>query len=371
MRGKVKEQESLFSFVSTESRVPKSHPLRRIKELVEPVLANLADKFEEMYSRTGRPSIPPEVLLKSMVLQCLYSIKSDRMFCETLNYNLLFRWFLNMGVDESVFDHSVFSKNRERLLDQEISRDFFEKTVEIALNKKLISSEHFSVDGTVIEAWASLKSFKKKEDSKGKNKNDPPPTSGSKNGSVDFRGEKRSNETHQSTTDPESRIFTKSKGSAAKPAFCGHAVMENREGLIVEVEITDAGNKVERDAAKEMLARMKVKGSPLNPKSLGADKGYHASEFSKHLKENNVKPHIAKKDNHRLAHVDGRTINSTSYKISQIKRKRIEEFFGWAKVNAGLRKIRFIGKAKTRQWMQIVASSYNLLRIVNLCANDA
>jgi transposase len=355
MRGSQDPQSAMFSYISPEERVPKRHPLRRIKVDADAVLNGLSPTFDAMYRATGRPSIPPERLLKSLLLIALYSVRSDRLFCEMLDYHILFRWFLDMNLEEASFDASTFSKNRERLLEHDVAHKFFHAVVEHARQQRLLSDEHFTVDSTLIEAWASLKSFKPKDG------DDAPPPNDSGNASVDFRGQKRSNETHQSTTDPESRLLRKGLGKEAKLCFAGHALMDNRHGLCTDLLVTASVGITEPEAATQMLDRQQIQTG-----TLGADKGYYTRDFVAGLRERGIKPHIAIKADHRINGLDQRTTRHASYAISQRKRKQIEEIFGWAKSIGGLRKTRFRGVARTQQFAHVVAAAYNLLRIARL-----
>jgi transposase len=359
MRGKNLDQPSFFYHANIEDRIPKKHPLRKIRALVDPILKNMSGKFDEIYSSLGRPSIPPENLLKAMLLQYLYGIRSERLLLEQIDYNLLYRWFLDLAPDKNVWDETVFTKNRDRLLAGEVADLFFTEVIALADKNKLLSDDHFTADGTLIEAWASLKSLKPKEE-KAKDKNDD----GDKgNPSVDFHGEKRTNETHESSTDPDSKIYTKSKGSAAKLSYMGHVLMENRNGLAVGATVNKAGYYAEHDAALEMLDDLPGN----NKKTLGADKHYDDYDFCDELKGRNITPHIAANVHSHRFHtaIDGRTLASTSYKISQRKRKRVEEIFGWAKWGV-LRRPHFRGLKKIAFVFKFAMASYNLLRISNI-----
>jgi transposase len=355
MRGQVKQQATMLSLISPEDRVPKEHPARRIKQLADTALKKLSPVFDEMYASGGRKSIPPETLLKTSLLMALYSVRSEREFCEQLDYNLLFRWFLDMDTVEPSFDHSTLSANRERLLAHDVAGEFFGQVVRQARHYGLMSREHFTVDGTQIEAWASLKSFKKKDAKK------KPPPDDPGNPSIDFHGEKRSNETHESTTDPESRLARKGNGKEAKLAFAQHVLMENRNGLIVDVVITEATGTAEREAALNMID-VSVPG--IGPVTLAADRGYHTRDFIEQCRERNVTPHVAMKQKSNA--IDQRTTRHEGYAVSQRIRKRVEETFGWMKTVGGFRKTRFKGLARTQLASQMVASAYNLLRIANL-----
>ena len=358
MRGHVDPQGGLFSYISLEERIPQDHPLRRIKAQVDEVLALMNAEFESMYVRTGRPSIAPERLLKATLLMALHSVRSDRLFCEMLEYHLLFRWFLDLDLDleARAFDHSTFSKNRERLIENDIARRFFAAVIREARARRLLSDEHFTVDGTLIEAWASFKSFKPKDG--------PPPSSGSDgSGMVDFRGERRSNATHASSTDPEAQLMRKGNGQPAKLSFGAHALMENRSGMLVDVQITPA-TLAEPKAASVLIDRRRFARQALG--TLGADKGYHSKAFVELLRRRGVVPHIARIESRRTPGLDDRTTRHESYRTSQRKRKRIEEIFGWMKTIGGLRKTRFIGLARTQLAAYLVGAAYNLLRMANL-----
>ena len=356
MRGEVDPQGALFSYISLERRVPEDHPLRRIKTQVDAVLSSMSAELASMYSRTGRPSVAPERLLKASLLMALYSVRSDRLFCETLDYNLLFRWFLDMDLESRSFDHSTFSKNRERLIEHEMAKRFFASVVQEARTRSLLSDEHFTVDGTLIEAWASFKSFKPKDG--------PPPSNGSDgSGMVDFKGERRSNATHESSTDPDAKLMRKGNGQPAKLSYGAHALMENRHGLLVDLHITDA-RLAETKAAKDLIDRRRFARGQLA--TLGADKGYHSKAFVELLREREIRPHIARIEGRSTPGLDDRTTRHESYRISQRKRKRIEEIFGWMKTIGGLRKSRFIGQARTQLAAYLVGAAYNLMRMANL-----
>lgn len=359
MRGQLDPQGHLYSYLSPEKRVPTHHPLRRIKAFADMALATMSSKFEAMYGPTGRPSIPPERLLKSTVLIALYSVRSDRLFCETLDYNILFRWFLDMNMDEESFDHSTFSKNRQRLIDHEIAKEFFSAVLQQAKAQKLLSDEHFTVDATLIEAWASFKSIKRKD-------GPPPPSGGDGTGMVDFKGEKRSNSTHESSTDPDAKLMRKGNGQPAKLSFGAHALMENRNGMLIEMAITDS-RQAEPKAAQELLDRRR-KGQQ-GMKTLGADKGYHTKAFVELLRKRRIAPHIARIEGRNTPGLDGRTSRHGSYRVSQRNRKRIEEIFGWMKTIGGLRKSRFIGFAKNQMAVHLTGAAYNLIRMARLCAH--
>jgi transposase len=349
MRSADVTQSEIFSYRTLEQRIPHAHPLRKLRVLVDGILARLHGDFEALYAKTGRPSIPPERLLRASLIQTLYSIRSERQLVQHIDYNLLYRWFVGLDMDDKVWDHSSFTKNRERLLNETVARLFFAKVLELAQWNGLISSEHFSVDGTLIEAWASMKSFKAKDGS-GK-----PPEDGGRNPTVDFKGEERKNDTHASTTDPEARLFKKSRGDTARLCYMGHALMENRNGLAVDVETTLATGKAEREAATVMVSRSVKRGA-----TLGADKNYDTAAFVKAMRQRGVTPHVARREN---GAIDGRTTRHAGYGISLRLRKRIEEIFGWAKDVADLRKTRFIGLAKVKAQTIFTLAAYNLTRM--------
>lgn len=353
MRGHVDPQSGLFSYFSVEERIPAGHPLRRIKPQADAVLASMSASFDAMYADGGRPSVAPERLLKASLLIALYSVRSDRLFCEMLDYNMLFRWFLDMGLEEASFDHSTFSKNRARLIEHEIAQAFFAGIIKQAHEQRLLSDEHFTVDGTLIESWASFKSLKRKD-------GEPPKSGPDGTGMVDFRGETRSNKTHESSTDPEAKLMRKGNGQPAKLSFGAHALMENRSGLLVDVLITDS-TLFEPKAAVPMLDRRRQARQKMS--TLGADKGYFNKAFVAKLRSRNIAPHIARIDNRSAPGLDRRTTRHESYAISQRKRKRIEEIFGWMKTVGGFRKSRFVGIAKTQLAAYMVGAAYNLLRM--------
>ena len=356
MRGQVDPQDGLFSYFSIEERVPADHPLRRVKKQADVVLGSMSAQFDAMYATVGRPSIAPERLLKATLLIALYSVRSDRLFCETLDYNMLFRWFLDMGLEEASFDHSTFSKNRQRLIEHEIAKDFFAGVIKEARAQQLLSDEHFTVDGTLIESWASFKSLKRKD---GK----PPKSGPDGTGMVDFRGEKRSNATHESSTDPEAKLMRKGNGQPAKLSFGAHALMENRSGLLIDVAITDS-TLFEPKAAAPMLDRRRRAREEM--RTLGADEGYFNKSCVALLRARKIAPHIARIEGRRAPGLDGRTTRHEGYAISQRKRKRIEEIFGWMKTVGGFRKSRFVGIAKTQLAAYMVGAAYNLLRMARL-----
>jgi transposase len=353
MRGTNELRGQLFHYFNVDDRIPKDHPIRKIREIADTVLKELNREFNEMYAERGRPSIPPERLLKASILIMLYTIRSDRQFCEQLNYNFMYRWFLGMDLETESFDHSTFSKNRERLIESNIAKKFFEAVVRLARKKKVISEEHFSVDGTLIQAWASYKSFQAKNP--GKKPDDP----------EDYRGEKRSNETHQSITDSEARLMRKSNGDKAILAYTANVLMENRNGLCVDIQVDKATHSAERDAAKKLIIREKRRNKRI--KTVAADKGYHAQEFVSFLRKKRLKPHIAVVKGRKSRGLDGRTIDSQGYKISLMVRKRIETIFGWIKTIGGMRQVRLRGMVKNQVGMYLTATAYNLRRMANLC----
>ena len=357
MRGTDTQQSSMFSYLSPEERVPVDHPLRAIRMMVDVALKALSPAFSGLYSVFGRPSIPPEKLLRALLLQVLYTVRSERMLMEQLEYNLLFRWFVGLNMDESVWVPTVFSKNRDRLLEGDIAEKFFAQVLEQARVANLLSDEHFSVDGTLIEAWASQKSFRRKDQPA------PPPSDDPGNPTVDFHGEPRSNETHESTTDPDARLARKSGGQESKLAYCGNVMIENRNGLVVDTELLRCSGTAERDAA--MLMAERVEG--VAPITLGADKGYDTKDFVKEMRGINVTPHVAQ--NHKRpggSAIDGRTTRHAGYQVSQRKRKRIEEVFGWVKTVAMLRKTRHRGLETVAWVFTLTVTGYNLVRMRNL-----
>lgn len=355
MRGDDQNQQAMFSYISPEARVPKDHPLRPIRIMVDNALVDLAPLFKEMYSHTGRPSIPPEQLLRALLLQILYSIRSERMLVEQLDYNLLFRWFVGLSMDDKVWDHSTFSKNRDRLIAHDVATQFFVIIRRLAEKADLLSNDHFSVDGTLIEAWASMKSFRPKDD-----QDQDPPASGGRNAEVDFKGQKRKNDTHQSTTDPDCRLLKKGKGKEAKLCFMGHALMENRNGLVVDSRLTQATGTAEREAALEM-----VENRPgIKRVTLAADKNYDTAEFVRKLRRMNATPHVAQKA--KGSAIDKRTTRYSGYQTSQKVRKRVEEIFGWMKTAGLLRKTRHRGLKRVECTFTLAATAYNLVRMRNL-----
>lgn len=360
MRGADSKQESMFSYVSPEARVPAKHPLRPIRAMVAEALVQMDRKLEKLYSETGRPSIAPERLIRALLLQVLYSIRSERLLVEQLEYNLLFRWFVGLSVDEPVWDHSTFSKNRDRLLAADIARELFEAIVEQARMADLLSDEHFSVDGTMIQAWASHRSFQPKDGPGGSG------GAGGRNSTREFHGEQRTNDTHASTTDPEAKLYKKSRGTTAKLAYLGHAVSENRHGLIVAAQVTQAGGTAERNAAIDML------GNLSGPRrcTLGADKAYDTREFVRQTRELNVTPHVAQNiERSGGSAINARTTRHPGYVLSIKARKLIEESFGWAKDIGLLRRPKMRGRKKIEFATYLTFTGYNLVRMRNLLAS--
>src|SRR6267143_4448522 len=356
MRGADTKQATMLSVLTPERRVPQNHPLRAVKKLADAALVELSPTFSAMYSAVGRPSIPPERLLKASLLMALYTVRSERLFCEQLDYNLLFRWFLDMNMDEESFVPTVFTKNRKRLIEHDVASRFFAAVVEQARSAGLMSDDHFTVDGTLIEAWASLKSFQRKDAGPQKPPDDPG------NPIVDFKGEKRSNETHQSTSDSESRLAKKGHGKESKLAYSQHALMENRNGLLVDVRIALATGTAERDTALTILVENVTRARQL---TMAADKGYDVRSFVESCRELNVTPHVAQLEKRR-SNIDGRTTQHSGYAVSQRVRKRVEEIFGWMKTVGNFRKTRFRGLLRNRLASYLVGSAYNLVRIAKL-----
>jgi transposase len=359
VRGADRRTGELFSYVDLEARVRPDHPLRAIRAIVNEALAALEQDFAALYSPIGRPSIPPEQLLRAMLLQAFYSIRSERQLMERLEYDLLFRWFVGIGVDDAAWDHSVFSKNRDRLLQGDIAAKFLAAVLGRPRVKKLLSTEHFSVDGTLIEAWASMKSFRPKDGS------DEPPTGGGRNSEADFHGKKRSNETHASTTDPDARLYRKGPGKEAKLCFIGHGLMENRSGLLVSTCLTSADGHAERMAALHMIEPRADRPQAI---TLGADKAYDAEDFINELRTMRVTPHVAQNASGRRSAIDGRTTRHGGYAVSQRIRKRIEEAFGWMKTVAGQDKTKFRGRDRVGWAFTFAAAAYNLVRLPKLLA---
>jgi transposase len=348
----------MLCLMSPESFVPEDHPIREIKRLCDAALAEMSPVFDAMYGTTGRPSIAPERLLKATLLMALYTVRSERQFCEQLAYNLLFRWFLDMSMLETPFEHSSFSHNRQRLLEHDVAGKFFREVVAQAKSAKLMSSDHFTVDGTMIEACASLKSFKKKDADDDDSPDDPG------NPSVNFHGETRRNDTHASTTDPEAKLFRKGAGKEAKLAFMAHALMENRNGLLVDFRVGEASGTAERDTAIAMIVEHKQLGREV---TLGGDKGYDTRDFIEECRAIGVVPHVAQNIyKRRSSAIDARTTRHPGYAISQCIRKRVEEIFGWGKTVGNFRRTRLLGVVRTQYVAHFVGAAYNLVRMVNI-----
>jgi len=362
MRGDDKICGRLFSYIDLEDRVRADHPLRSIREIANAALAAVSGDFAALYSGMGRPSVPPEKLLRAMLLQAFYSVRSERQLMERIEFDLLFRWFVGIGIDDPVWDHSAFTKNRDRLLEGEIAAKLLEAVLSQPQVKRLLSSEHFSVDGTLIQAWASMKSFKPKQPPN----NDGGPSGGrgdGRNAPADFRGQKRSNDTHQSTTDPDARLYRKGPGMEARLCFIGHGLMENRSGLIVDARLTRVSGHAERLAALDMVQHVADRPCAV---TLGADRGYDAADFVEELRGINVRPHVAQNTSGRRSAIDKRTTRHSGYAASQRIRKRIEEAFGWIKTVAGLRQTKLRGLPKVDWAFTFAAAAYNLVRLPRL-----
>ncbi|HSM40801.1 MAG TPA: IS5 family transposase [Afifellaceae bacterium] len=360
MRGEDERSGELFSYVDLEARVRRDHPLRAIRAVVNEALEGLERDFAALYAPIGRPSIPPEKLLRAMLLQAFYSIRSERQLMERLEYDLLFRWFVGIGVDDAAWDHSTFSKNRDRLLEGDIAAKFLAAVLAQPRVKRLLSSDHFSVDGTLIEAWASMKSFKPRDGS-----DDGSAAGGGRNPEADFHGKKRSNQTHSSTTDPGARLYRKGPGKEARLCFIGHGLMENRSGLLVDACLTEADGHAERVAALHMIEPYADRPRPI---TLGGDKGFDSADFVNELRSMNVTPHVAQNTSNRCSAIDGRTTRHSGYAVSQRIRKRIEEAFGWIKTVAGQEKTKFRGVDRVGWAFTFAAAAYNLVRLPKLLA---
>jgi transposase len=363
MRGTPDNQLAMLSSLSTEDLIPADHPIRRIRVVVDAVLAGLDGEFDAMYASSGRRSVPPEQLLKATVLMAMYSIRSERAFCERLNYDMLFKWFLDMAIDDKAFDATTFTQNRERLLEHAIADEFFAAVVTQAKLRRYMSSDHFSVDGTLLQAWASHKSFKP-DNASDDDRGDSNGFKG-RNAEVDFRGQKRSNKTHTSTTDPEALLFRKGDNTAAELSYMGHLLIENRSALIVDAELTQATGYAERDCATEMLGRLPKQK---RRRTVAADKGYDTKDFVADTRGLGFTPHVAQNNKHRRSAIDGRTTRHAGHGVSQRIRKRVEEPFGWIKTVGNGRKVRYIGQERNRAWFKMEAAVYNIIRI---CALDA
>lgn len=362
MRGEQRGSEGLFSYIRLEERIAAGHPLRAIRALVDEALAALSGRFEELYSHTGRPSIAPEYLLRATLLQAFFTVRSERQLMEQIDYNLLFRWFVGLSMDDRVWDASTFSKNRDRLLEVDVAREFLATLLALPKVKGLLSSDHFSVDGTLLKAWAGMKSFRPKDGS-----GEPP--AGGRNGERNFRREKRSNKTHTSTTDPDAKLYRKGDGQESRLCFMGHVLMENRNGLAVAADVTRASGTAERESALDLISSHRPGGRRI---TVGADKGYDVEGFVQELRERDVTPHVAidghlsKTGKRRKTAIDGRTLRHPGYAISQCCRKRIEEVFGWIKTTAGLAQLKVRGLAKAQAVFTFAILAYNLVRIPKL-----
>lgn len=363
MRGTPDRQLSMLSSLSTEDLIPVDHPIRRIRVVVDTVLAELDDTFDAMYAKSGRPSVPPEMLLKASVLMAMYSMRSERAFCERLNYDMLFKWFLDLPIDAASFDASTFSKNRQRLLDADVADEFFAAVVRQAKLRRYISSDHFSVDGTLLEAWASHKSFKPKDSER--DGDDGPK---GRNAEVQWHGQKRSNDTHASTTDPDARLYRKSNNTAAQLCYAGHLLIEHRSALIVDAELTAATGYAERDSATDMLKRLPKSA---RRRTVAGDKNYDTKNFVADVRAAGFTPHVAQNTTNRRSAIDARTTRHAGYDVSQRIRKRVEEPFGWVKTVGAGRKLRYIGNDRNRAWFKMTTAVYNLIRITALDAATA
>jgi len=361
MRGEQEQQDAMFSYISAEKRVPEDHPLRAMRRMSDEALRALSARFDELYSPTGRPSIPPEQLLRALLLQVLYTVRSERLLMEQLDYNLLFRWFVGLQMDDAVWDATVYSKNRERLIGGDIAQEFFQAVLAQARAAGLLSDEHFSVDGTLIQAWAGQKSFKPKAGDR--------TGTGSGNQMPDFRGQKRSNQTHQSTTDPHSRLYRKANGAESKLAFLGHVLMDNRQGLVGEVRLSEANGYAEREAAKQMIA-VRTRGGKQRI-TVGADKGYDTRDAVRDWRALGATPHVAQITRQHPSAVDGRTTRHVGYAMSQKVRKRIEEIFGWMKTIGLMRQTKYRGRERVGWMFIFAAAAYNLVRMRRLLPQPA
>jgi transposase len=364
MRGDERGSEGLFSYLRLEERIAADHPLRAIRTLVNEALAALSGRFDELYSHTGRPSIAPEYLLRATLLQAFFTVRSERQLMEQIDYNLLFRWFVGLSIDDAVWDASTFSKNRDRLLEADVAQEFLASLLSLPKVKQLLSSDHFSVDGTLLKSWASMKSFRPKDGS------GAPPDSG-RNGERNFRREKRSNETHASTTDPDAKLYRKGDGQESRLCYMGHVLMENRNGLAVAGDVTPATGTAERQTALDLIDRHRPSRRRI---TVGGDKGFDVEGFVQALRERKVTPHIAidghlsKTGKRRKTAIDDRTLRHVGYHISQRCRKRIEEVFGWTKTTGGVAQVKVRGLAKVRAVFTFAILAYNLVRIPKLLA---
>jgi transposase len=362
MRGNSDRQALVFSALTPDQLVPADHPIRAIKPIAERALQSISPTLNQMYARIGRPSIPPEHLLKASLLIALYSVRSERQFCERLQYDLLFKWFCDLNIADPAFHPTTFSKNRKSLLEHDVARQFFAAVLEEARRERLLSEDHFTVDGTLLEAWASMKSVRARDD------DSEPPAGGGKNPDADYRGEKRRNETHVSRTDPDAQLMRKGPGKETKLNYMGHVLMENRNGLVVDVMLTQATGKAEREAALGMLDRLP---HSKRRRTLGGDRGYDTHDFIGELRQRNVTPHVAQNQSGRRSAIDGRTTSHGGYRKSQKVRKRVEEIFGWVKTVGGGKKLRYIGVERNQLWTEFTATAYNLVRMAKLMAEPA
>ena len=360
MRGADEQPGSMFSYISPEERVPQDHPLRAIRRITDRALERLSPRFGTLYVKFGRPSVPPEKLLRALLLQALYTIRSERQLMEQLDYSILFRWFVGLGMDDAVWSPTTFTKNRDRLLDGDIAQAFFEAVLIHAETARLLSDEHFTVDGTLLEAWASHKSFRPRDE-------EPPSTDGGGNPTVNFHGQRRTNDTHRSTTDPDARLYKKARGREARLGYLGHVLMEHRSGLIVKATVTPADGHGERDAGLVMIADV----SGRHRITVAADKGYDTRDFVAELRAMTVTPHIAQHTTGRRSALDGRTTRHTGYGISQQKRKLVEQGFGWMKTVGGLRKLRHRGGTLVTWIFTFTAAAYNIVRLRRLLSATA
>ena len=361
MRGRNERQAAMLMQATPEDLVPARHPIRGIRDVVDRLLAELSPVFDEMYADRGRPSIPPEHLLKGTLLMALYSIRSERQFCERLQYDLLFKWFLGLNIMDPAFNPTTFTHNRQRLLDHQVAEAFLAATVEEARRQRLLSEDHFTVDGTLLQAWASLKSFRPKDDQ------GPPASGGGRNAPASFHGQRRSNETHASTTDPEARLMRKGPQQEAKLCFAGHLLTENRNGLIVDALLGEASGRAEREAALKLVGRQRLRRGA----TLGADKAYDTQSFVADLEASGVVPHIARNTTNRRSAVPEAIAATAEYALSQRRRKLVEEPFGWLKTVGQSRKLRYLGVARNQLWFLMAAAGYNLVRLAKLSLRPA
>ncbi|HLB23167.1 MAG TPA: IS5 family transposase [Dehalococcoidia bacterium] len=357
MRGDADQQAMMLTAITPDAKVPKDHPIRAIKPIVDRALLELSPVFNAMYAKVGRPSIPPEHLLKAQLLMAFFSVPSARRFCEQLEYNLLFKWFLDVNVDDPAFDASTFSKNQERLLQHDVAHQFLAAVTAEAARRQLLSSDHFTVDGTLLQAWASLKSVRPREDD-----DLSPPAAGGRNRDVDFRGQRRSNQTHVSATDAEARLARKGDGQETRLCFAGHVLMENRNGLVVDLLLTQATGRAEREAALRLLDRRRGRRRI----SVGADKAYDTTDFVAGCRALNVTPQVAQHTTRRRSRIDRRTTRHPGYAVAQRIRKRVEEIFGWVKTVGGGRKLRYLGVRRNEAWATIAGAAYNLVRMAHI-----